>query len=129
MKNTLFHFGDSFGCWESGHVNGSKHITKGYSNYVAEHFNLNHEHRAEQSLSNAQIISRIITEIPNFKKGDFVLINWSFFDRFPVMIEPHKEGKIISLNSLITEDDATQAGSYTKEYLDYNILHLSLIHI
>ena len=123
MKNTLFHFGDSFGCWENGHRDGNKHTTKGYSNYVAEHFNLNHEHRAEESLSNAQIISRIITEIPNFKKGDFVLINWSFFDRFPVMTEPHKEGKIISLNSLITEEDAVQVGSYTKEYLDYNILH------
>ena len=67
MKNTLFHFGDSFGCWENGHRDGDKHTTKGFSNYVAEYFNLNHEHRAEESLSNAQIISRIITEIPNFK--------------------------------------------------------------
>ena len=123
MKNTLFHFGDSFGCWEKDHRDGDKHTSKGFSNYVAEYFNLNHEHRAEQSLSNAQIISRIITEIPNFKKGDFVLINWSFFDRFPVMTEPHEDGRIISLNSLITENDAVQLGSYSKEYLDYNILH------
>lgn len=125
MDNTLWHFGDSFGCWESYKI-GLKHTTKGYSNYVADHFKLNHQHRAQESLSNAQIISRIITEIPNFKSGDLILINWSFFDRFPVMTEPHKEGRIISLNSLITKEvEGVLDESYSKQYLDYNILHRS----
>ena len=123
VKNTLWHFGDSFGCWQNNKVH-LKHTTKGYSNYIAKHFNLNHQHRAQESLSNAQIISRIITEIPNFKKGDFVLINWSFFDRFPVMTEPHNAGRIISLNSFLTKEvDGVADESYTKEYLEYNILH------
>lgn len=122
MDNTLWHFGDSFGCWQSGRTHIG-HTTKGYSNYVAEHFKLNHQHRAEESLSNAQIISRIIKEIPNFKGGDFILINWSFFDRFPVMTEPHGRGRIISLNSLITKEvEGVLDESYSKEYLDYNIL-------
>ena len=126
VKNTLWHFGDSFGCWQNGRIS-LEHTTKGYSNYVAEYFNLNHQHRAQESLSNAQIISRIIKEIPNFKKGDFVLINWSFFDRVPVMTEPHSSGRIISLNSLITHEVEGQQNSklYSEEYLEYNILHRS----
>lgn len=80
MNNTLYHFGDSFGTW------GNKdypelEAKKGFSEYIADYYNLNFEHYAHAGYSNQQIISSIIKNYNKFKNGDFILINWSFLHR------------------------------------------------
>ena len=118
MKNTLFHFGDSFGTWGDGkHPLSAK---KGFSEYIADYFNLDFKHLAEGGSNNHQITSRILDYYEVFKPNDMILINWSFLERFPV-ITNHPA---IDFNSIVSSMSADH-NIVDKEYLYYNVVEKS----
>ena len=122
MKNTLFHFGDSFGTWGDGkHPLSAK---KGFSEYIADYFNLDFKHLAVGGSNNHQITSRILDYYDVFKPNDMILINWSFLERFPVITNHN----VTDFNSIVSSMSADHR-IVDKEYLYYNVVELSLIHI
>jgi hypothetical protein len=122
MKNTLHHYGDSFGTWfNPDRPNESAKI--GFSEIIAKEFNLKHRHRAEGGLSNYIIVSRIVEDMFKFKDGDMILINFSFFHRFPIMLRPFDKGHIISLSHSIASRGVNNLQKLPEAYLQYNLLH------
>jgi len=120
--NTLHHYGDSFGTWfNPTRPNESAKI--GFSEIIAKEFNLNHIHRAEGGLSNYMIVSRIVEDIFKFKHGDMLLINFSFFHRFPIMLRPFTIGDTTSLSHTIAFRGGNSIENLPDDYLEYNLLH------
>ena len=75
--NTLWHFGDSFGCWGNPEQ-PDREAQIGFSQYIAQHYNVNFEHLAQQGASNDEITKRIISSMSKFRENDIILINWRF---------------------------------------------------
>jgi|13_taG_2_1085334.scaffolds.fasta_scaffold113892_2 hypothetical protein len=120
--NTLHHYGDSFGTWFNPD-RPNESATVGFSEIIAEHLNLNHRHRAEGGLSNYIIVSRIVEDMFKFQYGDILLINFSFFHRFPIMLRPFENGDITSLSHSIASRGGNNLEKLPEEYLKYNLLH------
>ena len=118
MKNTLFHFGDSFGTWGDGkHPLSAK---KGFSEYIADYFNLDFQHLAVGGWSNHQITSRILDYYDVIKPNDMILINWSFLERFPVITNHPITDSNSIVSSIIADHNIVD-----KEYLYYNVVEKS----
>jgi len=94
MDNTLWHFGDSFGCWGNA--------PKGFSEYLSEYYGLNFEHYSIEGNSNQQILTSVIDNLSKIKKGDFLLFNWSFFERI-VYLNQYMDIK--NTNNILTSPD------------------------
>ena len=122
MKNTLYHYGDSFGTWyNSNRPNETSRI--GFSQIISDHLNLNFVHRAVGGFSNNQISTRIIEDLFKFKKGDVIIVNWSFFHRFPIMLRPFNKGNIVTMSENITTRGGNNIQNLPEPYLKYNVLH------
>jgi len=80
MNNKLWHFGDSFSCWYN-HERIDKTSKKGFSEYIADFYNYSFIHFGREGYSNEQIFELLLNNFYKFKPGDFILINWSFFER------------------------------------------------
>lgn len=74
MKNTLYHFGDSFGKAEN--------FSNSFGIKIANHYGLKYLDLSDGGLSNDQILQKILTNLHIFKGGDVVLINFSYLTRF-----------------------------------------------
>lgn len=74
MKNTLYHFGDSFGKAEN--------FSNSFGIKIANHYGLKYLDFSDGGLSNDQILQRILSNLHIFKNGDVVLINFSYLTRF-----------------------------------------------
>jgi hypothetical protein len=118
MKNTLWHFGDSFACWynEYDKKNTSQ---KGYSEYISDNYNLKFKHFGKQGIGNDYILNSIISNLNSFTPGDFILINWSFFTRFAYL---NKNNKIDNFNNLqrMILDDSVHIKSEQELLKNYN---------
>lgn len=122
IKNKLYHYGDSFGTWYNP-TKPTQSSKKGFGTIIANHFNLEFIHRAEQALSNYQIATRMIEDMLKFKKGDMVLVNWSFLHRYPVMFRPFKDGRIATMSEANNIRGGASTNELPEEYLKYNVIH------
>lgn len=104
--NNLWHFGDSWG------LSGDE---KNFSNYLSEELGLNWCHRCIGGSSNQKIISAILKETNNFKNGDVILINWSYFVRPTLLFEDRVE------SSVPFEEENTCEFMNEKEYMLYKM--------
>lgn len=95
--NTLWHFGDSFGCWKRH--NNDRSAKKGYSEYIANEYNLIFSHHAVEGECSEQTFNRILKQFSKFKSGDFIIINWSFFNRISFL---NKEFQNRTTNTFVT---------------------------
>lgn len=73
MKNTFWHFGDSFAF--------SGNNPESFGLLLSQKFNMNYEFRAISGSSNPMIFSNILKNDFKYKHGDIIFINWSFFHR------------------------------------------------
>ena len=84
-KNTLYHFGDSFSMSLGTGTNFGKRI--------ADNYDLKYLHLGNGGDCNDQILEKIMKEQYQIKRGDIVLINFSFLSRFLTVDE---NGTLIS---------------------------------
>jgi hypothetical protein len=128
--NTLWHFGDSYGVW-TGNTNDPRSAKKGFSEYIADYYNLDLKHFAVSGNSNEMILNSLLLQYNNFTRGDYIIINWSFFTRFTYLDEYFRCRSFndISYNFDMANYDIDKvvatSGVGTKEYLDYLIFHRS----
>ena len=101
--NTLYHFGDSFACWGNP-TQPSLEAKIGFSEYIANYYKCKFKHFGQQGASNEIILSKIIKNINNFKSGDIIIINWSFFTRFTYSDMYDKPKSFNTLQSNISEN-------------------------
>jgi len=127
--NSLWHFGDSYGTWASDDlVLGAK---KGYSEYIADYYNLNFSHHAVGGYSTDEILNSILLQYNNFKSGDFILINWTFFVRFTYLNKfsnPRSFNNIlwgIELSNYNPDEILIKNNIDNIDYLNYLIFHKS----
>ena len=120
--NTLHHYGDSFGTWFNPE-RPNECAKVGFSEIIAEHYKLNHRHRAQGGISNHIIVSRIVEDMFKFKNGDMILINFSFFHRFPIILRPFNKGDITSLSHSIASRGGNNIQKLPEPYLQYNLIH------
>jgi len=121
MDNTLWHYGDSFGTWYND-AEPERSSKKGFTEYIAEHFNLNFKHRAEGGISNTQILSRIIYDYNKFKPNDFIIINWTFFSRTPIIIKPFHNNNITTICFGDNTFKSISNEKLSRDYLNHNII-------
>jgi len=130
-KNTLYHFGDSFS------------IAIGYDmsfgKKIADNYELRYVHLGVGGDSNDQILQKIMKEQYQIKRGDVILINFSFLSRFLTVDE---NGTLISSaryfddsQKWFTEDqleyfnyDVTVLDYFLNNNYEYNIRLFSLIN-
>ena len=133
--NTLWHFGDSFACWGNPHEPNLE-AKVGFSKYIANYYKCKFKHFGEQGASNEIILSKIIKNINNFKSGDIIIINWSFFTRFTysdVYNQPQSFNFLqneINTNSFsdsfeLLKKNYSSLELVSSEYLEYLIMHKS----
>jgi hypothetical protein len=96
MKNTLYHFGDSF-----GKGNG---FENSFGIKIAKHYGLKYLDFSDGGLSNEQILQKMLFNLHYFKSGDVLLINFSFLTRF-LTVDPNL--KLVSTARVW--DDSTQS--------------------
>lgn len=130
--NTLWHFGDSFGCW--GNPENTELEAKiGFSKYIADNYNLIHKHKAVEGISNDEITNIILSYLSKFKKNDVIIINWSFLTRYSYL---NKYNTPKNINTLLCkfhqkELDYTSNVNHdyyeftSKEYLDFVLFEKS----
>jgi len=124
MDNTLWHFGDSFGCWGNPEQT-DKEAKKGFSEYIAEHYKMNFKHFAKQGSSNDEITKNIISQLSSFKKGDILLINWSFLSRYSYVDMFNKVKNTNDIICLLNDNtepsdlDLNKFEFQSKEYFDF----------
>ena len=104
-KNKLWCFGDSFtagdGCVKSPKENPYSETTKAYRkylnkqdgeeiliypDYVSAHFDLELINIATGGASNEMILAKLYENIKLIKKNDYVIIGFSYFERFDLLI-------------------------------------------
>jgi len=113
MDNTLWHFGDSYSRW------GNEPI--GFSEFIAKNYNLKHNHLGISGHSNELIFGDILRNLNNFKKGDLIIINWSFFTRTTYV---DNDNNILSLNNIIAgikPQTSVNYNLYSDDYLRFLI--------
>jgi hypothetical protein len=130
-KNTLYHFGDSFTIALGS--DGS------FGKIIADYYELEYFHLGNGGDSNDQILEKIMKEQYPIKKGDVVLINFSFLSRFLTVDE---NGNLVSSaryfddsNKGFTGDqreyfnnDDTVLDYFLNNNYEYNIRLFSLIN-
>ena len=130
MKNALWHYGDSFGCWGNPQKPNLA-AKKGFTEYIAEYYNLNVRLHSLQGSSNDEIIKTIIRDLHRFKKGDVLIINWSFFLRYSYI---NKYGVVKNINNIlnmITKKNDIRLMSYdnfefyNEKYFNYTLFDKS----
>lgn len=116
--NTLYHFGDSYG---TVGAEPSKHFVQ----LISETLNYNYKHESVGGSSNDQIFNKFLKFIYEFKSGDMIFFNFSFFVRGSYYDKEEK--KIMSTNYIVNDIDKkiTSEGIVGKEYL-YGILNYQL---
>lgn len=116
--NNLWHFGDSFGLWGTA--------PKGYSEYISDYYNLEFRQFVIAGASNEKIFGHLLSHFYTFKKGDYVLINWSYFNRMAYITDS------LSLSStacsifktyneyrIDTENNNEEWRPFNSEYFEY----------
>jgi hypothetical protein len=78
--NTFWHFGDSFS-FNDFNLESEWRQENNFGHIISKKFGMDYVFRSLTGISNQQIFHYILKETNNFKKGDFVFINWSFFSR------------------------------------------------
>lgn len=106
--NTLYHFGDSFATSCK-----SEFI---FTKYMADMLSLNWKSYGRSGTCNEQIFSKILDNLYELKKGDLLIINWSYFSRISYV----SADKLRSANELhpILRDNNVNP-SYKNFLLDY----------
>ena len=84
-KSKFYHFGDSFAFndfnQESVHGDYIARIQpNSFGHLLANHYDLEYDFNAKTGDSNELIFQKIL-QVNDFKKGDYIFINWSFFTR------------------------------------------------
>jgi len=93
MKNTLYHFGDSFSLAKNHFVS-----------LISKKININYELLGISGSSNHQIFSEILKNDFRFEAGDIIFVNWSFLHRGCYV----NKGKIESTNIFFDEVSNTR---------------------
>jgi len=93
MKNTFWHFGDSFAF--------SGNNPESFGLLLSQKFNMNYEFHAVSGSSNPIIFSSILKNDFKYKSGDIIFINWSFFHRGWYIDDTHN---IKSTNEFFSEN-------------------------
>lgn len=120
MKN-FWHFGDSFAFNDfSKEINGYKATEqiRNYGDIISSELNLKYRFHAQTGDSNELIFHDIILKNDDFKKGDIIFVNWSFFSR-SIYIDFYKNNDddifhIKSTNEWFDDDRLRYTNSYDK---------------
>jgi hypothetical protein len=107
-KNTLYHFGDSFSI--------STGIQENFGKKIADNYELIYLHLGNGGDSNDQILEKIMKEQYQIKRGDVVLINFSFLSRFLTVDE---NGTLIS-SARYFDDSNRGFTEHQREYFNYD---------
>jgi hypothetical protein len=78
--NTFWHFGDSFS-FNDFNLEPEWRQENNFGQIISKKLGMKYIFRSLTGISNEQIFHFILKESNNFKKGDFIFINWSFFSR------------------------------------------------
>jgi len=87
--NNFWHFGDSFAFnnfdkEHEAHINRTwptVYQTGNFGDIISSDLNMKYRFHAKTGDSNELIFREILTKNNDFKSGDFILVNWSFFSR------------------------------------------------
>ena len=104
MKNTFWHFGDSFAF--------SGNNPESFGLLLSRKFNMNYQFLAVSGSSNPIIFSSILETDFRYKPGDVIFINWSFFHRGWYVDDNHT---IKSTNHFFNENN-NKVMTNTNEY-------------
>lgn len=110
--SSLWHFGDSWG------LSGEE---KNFSHHLSDKLNLKNINLCSGGHSNEMILSDIIKFQNDFKPGDFLLINWSYFSRPTLIWKDKITSHIVSASDDISaqEDEFISYRDYIlKKYID-----------
>ena len=94
MKNTFWHFGDSFAF--------SGNNPESFGVLLSKKFDMNFEFLGVSGSDNHMIFSNILQNDFRYKKGDIIFINWSFFHRGWYVDDAHN---IKSTNEFFNENN------------------------
>lgn len=137
--NTLYHFGDSFAfndfskeSYTKGRLNEATYQDGNFGSIIAESLGLKYNFQAKTGDSNQLIFDRILSFSNHYKKGDVLLINWSFFSRgtYIKILEQKQQYQLSSTNGWFDEgilkytNDYEAIEFFKKEYgflMDYII--------
>lgn len=136
--NRLWCFGDSFtagdGCICSPKENPYSEITKQYRaflhkqdgeeiliypEYVSNHFGLELLNTASGGASNEMILDSIFSNVHNIQKNDYIIIGFSYFQRFDVYIDNRFQPT--NVNSISTTSD--------EQYINNHLTKQGLLEI
>jgi hypothetical protein len=78
--NTFWHFGDSFS-FNNFDLENEQIQIENFGHLLSKKLKMKYEFRGMTGWSNYMIFNKIILNSFNFKSGDVVFINWSFFSR------------------------------------------------
>jgi hypothetical protein len=106
MKNTLYHFGDSFGKAEN--------FSNSFGIKIANYYGLKYLDFSDGGLSNDQILQRILSNLYIFKNGDVVLINFSYLTRF-LTLDPNLN---LTSTAKYFDDNSKQATDLMDSFYD-----------
>jgi len=111
MKNTFWHFGDSFAF--------SGNNPESFGLLLSRKFNMSYEFHAVSGSANQMIFSNILKNDSNYKPGDIIFINWSFFHRGCYVGDNHD---IKSTNEFFNENvnEITKSSSNYSDFIKKN---------
>ena len=118
--NKLYHFGDSYSMSPTG--------TKHYFELISDKLNLVYELYGVGGSSNELILTRFLKEIYNFKDGDVIFFNFSFFVRGTYYDKNKKE--ILSSNYFVNDtlrnyrEKDLEGLEYVMDVFDYHVNNL-----
>lgn len=126
MNNKLWHFGDSFATWYNSEE-PERSSKKGFSEYIADNYNLSFRHYGKGGYSNQEIYKKILENFYKFNRGDFLLINWSFFERLSYLNSDLNLQSSTILNNISSDFNFThnEHKPYNVDYFKYFILNQS----
>lgn len=78
--NSFWHFGDSF-AYNDFNLEFTNTQYNNFGHIISKKLELDYQFRAVGGYSNDDIFLSILKESNNFKEGDVLFINWSFFSR------------------------------------------------
>ena len=107
--NKFYHYGDSFAdCDKSEEI---------FSKKIAKEFGLSYVNKSGAGKSNEYLLSYLLSDIPKFKKGDKLLINFTFFTRGGFISD---DEEFLSTN-IIYDDQNKKKSNEHEKFPMYNI--------
>lgn len=97
--NSIWIFGDSFsapfdnpelGPWSKEYIKWKGYIPKTFGDNLSNSLNISVNHFTEGGSDNYTIFDKIMESVPNFEKGDIVIIGWSAIVRFRLVNQENK---------------------------------------